>query len=1221
LDLIGFMAGAFYINIRVEISNWDSIQDENWMLSQFEMNGEQKEEDSMDISEGKYRRLIQTTSEGFWLISSQFVTLDVNQALYKMLGYERDEMLGKSIFDFVDAENKHIFSTSITKLTEQDHHSYEIVLQSKTGMEIHCIFKATTVRDKSGKIEGSFAFVSDITERKHSEEALKGSQQQLADIINFLPDATLVIDNNGKVISWNLAIEEMTGIKASDMIGKVNYEYAIPFYGERRPILVDLVLLPNEVLEEHYNFIRKEKNRLMVEAEVPALRGEKRFVFATAAPIFNPKGEIIGSIESVRDLTDRRQAEIALKESQQQMADIINFLPDATFVIDTNGKVISWNYAIEEMTGIKASDMIGKGNYEYAIPFYGERRPILVDLVLLPNETLEEHYSFIRREKNWLMVEAEVPALRGEKRFVFGTAAPIYNLKGEIVGSIESVRDITELQQYQQHLEEMIEKRTVELKLAKEIAEAAASAKSEFLANMSHEIRTPMNAIIGFSGLALKTDLTTKQYDYLKKIDISAKSLLGIINDILDFSKIEAGMMEMEAIDFRLDDVMNNIVNIISVEAAKKGIELLSNIAEAVPRALIGDPLRLGQVLTNLANNVVKFTEDGHILIKAELLDKDEKLCKIKFSIRDTGIGMTQAQLGKLFTAFSQADSSVTRKYGGTGLGLTISKRLVELMSGEISVESSSGKGSIFSFTAWFARQPEEREYSLLTPPDLAGIKVLIVDDNEPSREVLTEQIKSFGLGSFSVESGEKAIIELKQAAADKPYDLVLMDWKMPEMDGIETSQLIMEDQKLGHTPLIIMVTAFGREEVMKRAEKAGINDFLMKPVNQSLLFDTIMQSFNHNVSKTAGSLPRSDMKITQGLEGAKVLLVEDNLMNQQVAMEILKQAGLVVELANNGQEALEAVAGSDYELVLMDVQMPVMGGYEATRQIRADARYATLPIIAMTAHAMQGARDECLEAGMNDYISKPINPDQLFLVLTRWLKRHGGNTGIKVKEQTQPSGQDFVSSLPKRLPGIDLETGLKRLNRNETLYKKLLLDFPEKYTSFTEDIRKALQEEDIDTAERLSHTIKGVAGNLSIMGVYDLARELEEAIANKSATEIDRLLVKLAQELQRVTQSLKQLNPREKEDSTDQELTDEKEPIINMVEIRAILLELTNLLHEDNLDAAQCLETLKKCLGKTMFHNEIQEVDVHIKNYDFDSAKQSLKRITLGMIVEVGGF
>src|SRR5680860_1670891 len=559
------MAGAFYINIRVEISNWDSIQDENWMLSQFEMNGEQKEEDSMDISEGKYRRLIQTTSEGFWLISSQFVTLDVNQALYKMLGYERDEMLGKSIFDFVDAENKHIFSTSITKLTEQDHHSYEIVLQSKTGMEIHCIFKATTVRDKSVKIEGSFAFVSDITERKHSEEALKGSQQQLADIINFLPDATLVIDNNGKVISWNLAIEEMTGIKASDMIGKVNYEYAIPFYGERRPILVDLVLLPNEVLEEHYNFIRKEKNRLMV--------------------------------------------------------------------------------------------------------------------------------------------EAEVPALRGEKRFVFGTAAPIYNLKGEIVGSIESVRDITELQQYQQHLEEMIEKRTVELKLAKEIAEAAASAKSEFLANMSHEIRTPMNAIIGFSGLALKTDLTTKQYDYLKKIDISAKSLLGIINDILDFSKIEAGMMEMEAIDFRLDDVMNNIVNIISVEAAKKGIELLSNIAEAVPRALIGDPLRLGQVLTNLANNVVKFTEDGHILIKAELLDKDEKLCKIKFSIRDTGIGMTQAQLGKLFTAFSQADSSVTRKYGGTGLGLTISKRLVELMSGEISVESSSGKGSIFSFTAWFARQ------------------------------------------------------------------------------------------------------------------------------------------------------------------------------------------------------------------------------------------------------------------------------------------------------------------------------------------------------------------------------------------------------------------------------------------------------------------------------------------------------------------------------------
>ncbi|MHB8125245.1 MAG: PAS domain-containing hybrid sensor histidine kinase/response regulator [Desulfitobacteriaceae bacterium] len=1158
---------------------------------------------SIDTSEEKYRKVIQTTSEGFWLISSQLVILDVNQALYKMLGYERAEMLGKSIFDFVDAENKHIFSTSIAQMTEQEHCRYEIVLQSKTGKEVHCFINATTMQDKLGKTEGFFAFVTNITERKHSEEALKDSQRQLADIINFLPDATFVIDTNGKVISWNYAIEEMTGIKALDMIGKGNYEYAIPFYGERRPILVDLVLLPNETLEEHYSFIRREKNWLMVEAEVPALRGEKRFVFGTAAPIFNLKGEIVGSIESVRDLTDRRQAEKAFQESEGRFRTMMEQLPIAMQVYTTDGILQAANKAAEELFKYSAKELIGKRN-------------------VIKDEQVKKIGALPYIEK--VLQGDTVPAF--ESRFDVATSFgkggelylksryyPIKNADGNVKNFVILHEDISELKQYQQHLEEMIEKRTVELKLAKEVAEAAASAKSEFLANMSHEIRTPMNAIIGFSGLTLKTNLTTKQYDYLKKIDTSAKSLLGIINDILDFSKIEAGRMEMESIDFRLDDVMNNIVNIISVEAAKKGIELLSTIAEDVPRALIGDPLRLGQVLTNLANNAVKFTEAGHILVKAELLDKDEKLCKIKFSVRDTGIGMTQEHLDKLFTAFSQADTSVTRKYGGTGLGLTISKRLVELMNGEISVESSSGKGSIFCFTAGFDRQPEEREYCLLTPPDLAGIKVLIVDDNEPAREVLTEQIKSFGLESISVESGEKAILELKRAAADKPYDLVLMDWKMPEMDGIKTSQIIMQDQKLGHIPLIIMVTAFGREEIMKRAEKAGIKDFLMKPVNQSLLFNTIMQSFNHNVSGTASSLPKRNIKITPTrMAGAKVLLVEDNLMNQQVAMEILKEAGLVVDLANNGQEALETVAGSDYDLVLMDVQMPVMGGYEATRQIRADARYATLPIIAMTAHAMQGAREECLEAGMNDYVSKPINPDQLFSVLSRWLKHHGGATGFQAKEQTQANGLDFESSLPKRLPGIDLEAGLKRLNRNETLYKKLLLDFPEKYTSFTEEIRKALHEEDIDTAERLAHTLKGVAGNLSIMRVYNLAQGLEETIADKSKTEIDKLLVELARELQLVTQSLKQLNPIEKKELTD------IEPPINMVEIRAILLELTSLLHEDNLDASLCLETLKKRLGKSMFQNEIQEVDAHIRNYDFDSAKRSLKKVTLGMNIEM---
>lgn len=673
----------------------------------------------------------------------------------------------------------------------------------------------------------------------------------------------------------------------------------------------------------------------------------------------------------------------------------------------------------------------------------------------------------------------------------------------------------------------------------------------------------------------------------------------------------------MEATGFHLDDVMNNIANIVSVEAAKKGIELLCTIADDVPRALVGDPLRLGQVLANLANNAVKFTETGHILIKAELLEKDEKHCSVKFTVWDTGIGMNGEQLKKLFSAFSQADASVTRKYGGTGLGLTISKRLVEMMNGNISVESSPGKGSTFSFTVEFARQPEEIERRLLTPADLVGLKVLVVDDSEPAREVLTEQIKSFGLEATAVESGEEAISELKRVASDNPYDLVLMDWKMPGMDGIETSKIIIKDNKLGHTPLIVMVTAYSREEVIHRAEKAGINAFLMKPVNQSLLFDTIMQSFGHNVSSVTDfrSKPGNNAKIMEGLEGSKVLLVEDNIMNQQVALEILKGSGLSVDIANNGKEAIEAVARSGYDLVLMDVQMPVMGGYEATRLLRADARHANLPIVAMTAHATQGAKEDCLTAGMNDYVSKPIDTDHLFSVLARWIKPHERDMDSKSRVQcSQSQGYDTENRLPENLQGIDTGLGLKRLNGNHSLYRKLLLDFSEKYVSSGKEIRNALKNGDIDGALRVAHTLKGVAGNLSIYGVHEYSQKLEEAITIKSVMEIDWLLDELDNELQLVARSLKRLSPvREKE------LPDDEAPF-DPVGVGIILKELAILLQEDNLDAAQCLENLEKYLGRGMFRNEIKELEGYIRKYEFECAKQPLQQIAQALNIHLGG-
>jgi two-component system sensor histidine kinase/response regulator len=699
---------------------------------------------------------------------------------------------------------------------------------------------------------------------------------------------------------------------------------------------------------------------------------------------------------------------------------------------------------------------------------------------------------------------------------------------------------------------------------ARSQAEDATKAKSDFLANMSHEIRTPMNAVIGMAHLALKTDLSPKQYDYLKKIDISAKALLGIINDILDFSKIEAGKLTMESVEFQLEDTLDNISTLVGIKTQEKGLELLFKTDPSVPTALVGDPLRLGQILVNLANNAVKFTDSGEIVVFNELIKKDDTQVTLKFSVQDSGIGMTAEQAAKLFQPFTQADSSTTRKYGGTGLGLTISKRLVEMMGGDIWVESEPGEGSTFIFTANFGLGKEKAKKRFRTSPDLRGMKVLVVDDNATSRDIFQEMLKSFSFEVTLASSGQEGLTQLENAAESQPFELVVMDWQMPGMDGIEASRRIKNHRGLNKIPTIIMVTAYGREEVMQQAEEVGLEGFLLKPVSPSTLFDAIMQALGKTAPDDSRIAQKKEQKAgaLENIQAARVLLVEDNEINQQVAKEILEGAGLVVTLANNGQEAVNAVQKENYDAVLMDVQMPVMDGYTATRKIREwqtevrgqktedrkegsvlSPQSSELPIIAMTAHAMAGDEQKSLEAGMNDHVTKPIDPDQLFATLQKWIKPVAERTVVqKAAVGDKPAEPDqkvpAEQNLPESLPGFDLAAGLLRLMGNKRLYLKLLLDFGANYSTVAGEIREALAARDFKQAHSLVHDLKGLAGNLAATKLQAAAVEMEKLVKGQAAgtasdRELNRKLGDLESALELALDAVQTLSPLAERKST----------------------------------------------------------------------------------------
>ncbi|MBF0191417.1 MAG: response regulator [Magnetococcales bacterium] len=706
------------------------------------------------------------------------------------------------------------------------------------------------------------------------------------------------------------------------------------------------------------------------------------------------------------------------------------------------------------------------------------------------------------------------------------------------------------LRGYHGELEERVRVRTAELEIALEHARSSSQAKMEsdqanqaksrFLANMSHEIRTPMNGVMGMIDLALNLELSHRARDYLVQARRSARNLLRVINDILDFSKIEEGKLTLEAVEFDLYELLEESIDACKQGVVHKDIELIVVAPSNVLGLLVGDPLRLQQVLINLIGNAIKFTTQGEITIRAEPEEVTAKQVRIHFSVQDSGIGIAAEQQGRLFRSFTQADESITRKFGGSGLGLTICKRLVEMMGGRMWLESEVGRGSTFHYTVVLGHKPGPD--AMVLPHDLKTLRALVVDDNATVRMVYTETLRAFGLFAKAVASGEAALAAMRSALeAGLSYDLILMDWSMPGMNGLEAIQILRGDPQMSwiwqggaeagrspaqpeakpvRLPKIVLTTAFGQEVAEQGAMELQLDACLIKPVTPSHLFDTILELFDRKlVRATPTFLPIMDRQhIIQALGGARVLLAEDNSINQQVAREVLKSAGVVVEIAGNGLEAVRLVMTRAYDLVLMDVQMPEMDGYAATRAIRADSRFRALPILAMTAHAMSEDYDKSLEAGMNDHITKPIDQQQLLLALMQWIKRSthkpSPRPSLALPERPEApvlSPMEAVSSpveavvpvmrtvcLPSSLPGIELHQALDRVNGNHTVLRSILLEFEQQFSDSDRLLEQAVQDggpEALQAAVRLAHTVKGIAGNLSATGLFLAAQALEQSL------------------------------------------------------------------------------------------------------------------------------
>ncbi len=1129
---------------------------------------------AIEEARDRYIDLYDFSPIGYLSLTHEGLIAEINLTAANLLGIERKKLLSRRFAALVtrkDRDNWYLFFSGVMKHNKRL--SIELTLKGCNDTEISVQLDCLCIKSM---LRITFKDIN-LTDKQLKAGALQSA------IFNSANFSSIATDAKGVIQIFNVGAERMLGYTADEVMNKItpadiSDPQEVIARAETLSLELDTPILPgfealvfkaSRGIEDIYEltYIRKDGSRFPAIVSVTALR--------------DAGNTIIGYLLIGTDNTARKQVEEEQKQLDQRLRDqqfytrsLIESMIDAIMTTDPSGIITDVNRQMETLTGCTRDELIGA-------PFKNH---------FTDPERAELSIKQVLRDKKVTDYELTVLSRDGKETVVSYNATTFYDRDRKLQGVFAAARDITE----RKRLDQVLQEKNVELENARSMEELANHAKSDFLSNMSHEIRTPMNAIIGMSYLIMKTELTPRQCDYINKIEGSVRHLLGIINDILDFSKIEAGKLMIEHTPFELEKVLDNVTNLIADKVSTKGLELIFDVDKNLPSKLIGDPLRLGQILINYSNNAVKFTEQGEIDIIIRLKEQTDNDVLIYCAVRDTGIGLTEEQIGRLFQTFSQADASITRKFGGTGLGLIISKKLAKLMGGEVGVDSEYGKGSTFWFTARFDKDFSQQP-NLLLSNDFQGKRVLVVDDNENARLVLGDLLERMNINVDQAESGMEAISAVSRAEAQGiPYDIIFLDWKMSGMNGIETAKQLKE-LPLNYMPHIMMITAYGYEEIIKTAEEAGIEDVLVKPVSASALFDAVVRILGGIVNSVVDA-PTSTFEQLATIKGARILLVEDNDLNQEVASELLRYACFVVDVAENGLIALDMVRATDYDIVLMDIQMPVMDGVVATQEIRKEPRFNNLPVVAMTANAMQADRDRCIAAGMNDHISKPIEPEDLWKALLKWIKPQHATDAEENLQAT------LDTDLPSSIDGLDMNNGLRRVLGKKSLYLSMLRKFVAGQKSATTDILKALDNNDWGTAERFAHTLKGVSGNIGASNLQQLAEKLETAIKERHPRKkVNALLERLKKPLANLIAQLEQKLPEEPNMMAI--MTDSKK-------LKAICEKLENLLIDDDAEAVDIFDANIE-LFNSAFPSHYHKIHDGIRSFNFESALVALRAAT----------